>query len=464
MADFLHKAIGAMSIEDEEPLVLPESPQFTVLDANETSMLGRLLNPDCQSMSRMIDYMPTAWRVYGRVLGIALTRDRFKFVFQREEDLVTVLNDRPWSYNHCAMALERWTASPHEDFLRTMEIWIRIRNIRQIHFTSEMMYKLASEIGKVEVITYDPKVSHTKEYIRAKITFHVDNPAKASRKLSVKSGGTVSIEYDYEKIHKCCFHCLRLTHEKIRCPLLKKGQIKASGGSTSSMIPPIKTPNMHALINPSRGEALAAPPGFPPLFPELSRADQKMAMLYISHSDETERNARILRVRQGIEDNRESSLRLIRITNEIDKGKGHVFHYTEKSIYQEDSSKRFRVGPQLLLGNTEDEAESSANAPDTLSAPAFVSSGFQLRPTSEGRASGNLSLGKAPRNRPPSWKRKANPKKGNSAFGPTLKGQEQLAANGMKRKQSVSASAVDNKSPKYTESSVASVLKPLQPQ
>ncbi|KAH0884242.1 hypothetical protein HID58_060338, partial [Brassica napus] len=175
--------------------------------------------------------------------------------------------------------------------------------------------------------------------------------------------------------------------------------------------------------------ALAAPPGFPPLFPKLSPADQKMAMLYISHSDETERNARILRVRQGIEDNRESSLRLIRITNEIDKGKGHVFHYTEKSIYQEDSSKRFRVGPQLLLGNTEDEAESSANAPDTLSAPAFVSSGFQLRPTLEGRASGNLSLGKAARNRPPSWKRKANPKKGNSAFGPALKGQEQSAAN-----------------------------------
>lgn len=246
--------------------------------------------------------------------------------------------------------------------------------------------------------------------------------------------------------------------------LTEKGQIKASGGSTSSMTPPIKTPNMHVLINPSRGEALAAPPGFPPLFPELSPADQKMAMLYISHSDETERNARILRVRQGIEDNRESSLRLIRITNEIDKGKGHVFHYTEKSIYQEDSSKRFRVGPQLLLGNTEDEAESSANAPDTLSAPAFVSSGFQLRPTLEGRASGNLSLGKAARNRPPSWKRKANPKKGNSAFGPALKGQEQSAANGTKRKQSVSASAVDNKSPKYTESSVASVLKPLQPQ
>lgn len=50
-------------------------------------------------MERMIAYMPTAWRVYGRVRGIALSWDRFQFVFQREEDLQTVLDDRPWSYN-----------------------------------------------------------------------------------------------------------------------------------------------------------------------------------------------------------------------------------------------------------------------------------------------------------------------------------------------------------------------------
>lgn len=162
MADLLHKAIGAMSIEEEEPLVLPDTPQYTVVDANETSLLGRLLNPDCQIMARMIDYMPTAWRVYGRVRGIALSRDRFQFIFQREEDLVTVIKDRPWSYNRWAMVLERWTSSPPEDFLNTMEIWIRIRNIPQIHFTTETMYKLASEIGKVEVIAYDPKISHTK--------------------------------------------------------------------------------------------------------------------------------------------------------------------------------------------------------------------------------------------------------------------------------------------------------------
>lgn len=68
-------------------------------------------------MARMIDYMPTAWRMEGRVHGISLSRERFQFVFHREEDLEVVLKDRSWSYNHWAMAMEKWTENPPEDFL-----------------------------------------------------------------------------------------------------------------------------------------------------------------------------------------------------------------------------------------------------------------------------------------------------------------------------------------------------------
>lgn len=59
------------------------------------------------------------------------------------------------------MALERWTANPPDDFLQTMDLWIRIRHIPVEFFTTDTMYRLASEVGKVETIAYDPKVSHT---------------------------------------------------------------------------------------------------------------------------------------------------------------------------------------------------------------------------------------------------------------------------------------------------------------
>lgn len=90
------------------------------------------------------------------------------------------------------MTLEHWTANPPEKFLQTMEIWIRMRHIPLIFYTIDTMYTLASEIGKVEEIAYDPKISQTKDYIRALITFDVDKPAKATRVLNVSKGGSRS--------------------------------------------------------------------------------------------------------------------------------------------------------------------------------------------------------------------------------------------------------------------------------
>ena len=185
------------------------------------------------------------------------------------------------------MVIDHWTANPPDDFLQYMELWIRIRHIPVNLFTTNTMYALAKEVGKVEEIAYDPKVSHTKDYIRAKILFNVDNPTKAFGRLEVSKESTVTIEFEYEKIHKRCFHCLRLTHEKLHCPLLKKGAQKVKIFLQTSR-------NVNDA--PVSTNLLEGPPGFPLLFPELSKEDRKMSLLYISHSDETERKTRIQRV------------------------------------------------------------------------------------------------------------------------------------------------------------------------
>ncbi|KFK39742.1 hypothetical protein AALP_AA3G282200 [Arabis alpina] len=58
MADNLHNAIRGMSLKDDEPITLPDTPEFRVYDENTLSILGRLLNPDCQPMDKMIKAMP----------------------------------------------------------------------------------------------------------------------------------------------------------------------------------------------------------------------------------------------------------------------------------------------------------------------------------------------------------------------------------------------------------------------
>ncbi|KAL0699701.1 hypothetical protein Bca4012_055823 [Brassica carinata] len=409
MADSLHRSLKSMSIEDdEEPLVLPDSPRFRVFDENSLSLIGRLLNPDCQPMARMIEYMPTAWRVYGRVRGIALSRDRFQFIFQREEDLQTVLQDRPWSYNHWTMVLERWTADPPPDFLRYMEVWIRIRHIPMNHFTLDTMFKLASEVGKVEEIAYDPKVSHTKDYIRALITFDTEKPAKASRKLSVKNEGTVIIGFEYERIHKRCFHCYRLSHEKTRCPILRGGPKRPI---PSGALPEITETAFPDTGESSRGKSIiGGPPGFPPMFPELPPQEQKAALLYISHSDDTERQARILRVRQAIAEQGQSHVAtLTKFTSNLDKGKGHVFSYPDSDSLEDPTDLSGSAISLPVKVNTkvfEKVSDSDCSETSATSAPA-ITTGFQMGLSSKFPSAGDSSGAKQARRRPPSWKRKA---------------------------------------------------------
>ncbi|KAL0825664.1 hypothetical protein Bca101_049341 [Brassica carinata] len=92
--------------------------------------------------------------------------------------------------------------------------------------------------------------------------------------------------------------------------------------------------------------------------------DQKMVMLYISHADDTEHQARILRVKQRIAENEmASSLRITKITNQLDKGKGHVFQYSNvmKPTHGESSFSLIPVSSANKDLSKAGSSESSSN-------------------------------------------------------------------------------------------------------
>ncbi|KAL0705015.1 hypothetical protein Bca4012_071440 [Brassica carinata] len=276
MSDNLHEAIGAMSIRDDDPIDLPDNPCFSVFEENATSLLGRLLNPSCQPMDEMIETMPRVWRVYNRVRGIALSNERFQFVFQRGEDLVTVLNDRPWSFNHWTMLLDRWVPVPLKDFLTTVDVWVRISRIPMNHYRLETMDFLASKVGKVLEIAYDPKCSQKEAFIRAQVRLDITRPALEKKVLNLPSGGQAVIEFEYEKLRKRCFHCLRLTHERSNCPYLRekvkpvfKEVVVSSNGGAS---------NLKDLVGTVPPPGPAVPPGFSPMFPQLAEEERNAAL------------------------------------------------------------------------------------------------------------------------------------------------------------------------------------------
>ncbi|WZY92478.1 hypothetical protein YC2023_064807 [Brassica napus] len=189
-----------------------------------------------------------------------------------------------------------------------------------------------------------------------------------------------------------------------------------------------------------------------------------MAMLYISHADPTERLARIERVKQGIAENLASSyVHLTRITKELDKGKGHVFSYTELMEAQH-CIKPLQIAAPLPHrdDNNEGVSETSGSMSSAWSEP-IIRSGFQLGPSTEGRVSESIGVIKSQRRRPQSWKRR-NAVKPLRLPAPPVHTEEVEPSSSSKRKAIAPLHTSENKNKKISEPTVASILKPLPSQ
>ena len=182
--------------------------------------MGRALNPECQPMARLIIQMPRKWQKEGRVRGIALSQERFQFIFKNEHDLMNVLEKGVQTFNEWVIVLERWVENLPEDYLQFIPLWVQMRNIPVNYYTTVALEALGDIVGKVKVVAFDPTKPITQDYIRVLVRFNVANPLRTSKVIDLGGGKSMVIRFSYEKVQKKCYHYQRLNHEKPVCPIL----------------------------------------------------------------------------------------------------------------------------------------------------------------------------------------------------------------------------------------------------
>lgn len=216
----MDKALMALSLDEEDvPFAMPELPGFSSAEENKLSLMGRLLNPDRQKMSTVIMKMPRKWQKEGRVRGIALSQERFQFIFQNEHDLLDVLERGVQTSEEWVIVLERWVENPPEDYLQYIPLWVQISKIPVNCYTTVALTALGDLVGKTVVVAFDPSKPVTQDFIRVLVKFNVAHPLRMSKVITLKGIPTV-IHFNYEKVQKRCFECQRLNHEKDFCPLV----------------------------------------------------------------------------------------------------------------------------------------------------------------------------------------------------------------------------------------------------
>lgn len=304
MSIAMDKALMAMSLEEEdEPFNLPDLPEFSSVERNYLSLIGRILNPDCQKMRSLILDMPRKWQKVGKCRGVALSRDKFQFIFDNEYDLLDVLDKGVHTYNEWTLVIQRWVENPPEDYLQYIPLWVQIRQLPVNYYTAEAISSLGDLVGKVDVVAFDPNKVQVQNFVRVKVFFDVSRPLRKEKVVNLPKGGSATIMFSYERIQKRCYECQRLNHECEVCPLwIRKRQWQADDrkafGSFMKPIKPLVITNNDPLYGVLKEEQVGINPatGRPRIAADVLEAMRQ----YLLVSNVDERRVREDRIKKSV--------------------------------------------------------------------------------------------------------------------------------------------------------------------
>lgn len=450
MSSEMDKAMLALSLKDNEdiPFDMPDLPQYYSSDRNVKSLIGRLLNPSKQSMASLILDMPRKWQKQNRVRGIALSAERFQFIFDHAHDLEDVLDKGMQTYQEWGLAIDRWYESPPPDYLQYVPIWVQIKNIPVNHYTEAAITAIGGLIGHVDTVAFDPSKPQRYDFVRVKIILHVSKPLSKFKTLNLRGGIQHTVYFFYEKVQKRCYLCQRLTHAQEQCPFVNREQPFVD---VPPPINPFETTSSDKDASLSESDPLFGvlkenqvglhpSTGRPKIAPEVLQ-EMRNYLLASNGEDRSVKEQRIITSVQEVERDpiaQQTFLQLIpppAITTDLNKGKGIVFDY-EKAASAPPSQGTKLLSAAISAARTQtitpqhvDISQRLSFAPNTLTSTTVPQLSFTLT-----EITGASSVKGSARKRPAKYKRKAKPQDSGKDHNPHGGSQDSAESQATKRK------------------------------
>ena len=201
-----------LDLEVEDEIIrIPACDLNTVAERFKRTLIGRVLHQGGRSVEALIALLPRAriWNVEGRVRGVNLGNGRFQFDFDKEEDLVMVLNKRPCHFNHWIFALERWEPVTSDNFPNTIPFWIKVTGVPVHYWNDETFEEIAKALGK--------RVTIDATNARLQVSIDADRPLQFERRVGFPNGDVGKVSLEYEGLIRYCFACKRIDHDVYSC-------------------------------------------------------------------------------------------------------------------------------------------------------------------------------------------------------------------------------------------------------
>lgn len=139
----------------------------------------------------------------------------FQFQFEKEEDLLAVLENRPYHYSRWMVIVQRWEPTVSKDFPSMIPFWIKVQGIPIHLWAEETVEDLGSNLGLFE------RVVITQTSVKMRVQVNGLLPLIKSSVIEYSNGDKVTATFVYEKLERHCSKCFRLDHELRDCLVAK---------------------------------------------------------------------------------------------------------------------------------------------------------------------------------------------------------------------------------------------------
>ena len=126
----------------------------------------------------------------------------------------------PWLFNQWFVALQRWEDFPRADFLTYIDLWVQVRGIPVLYVSSMTVRFITSTLGPIMGLDFDDETSSQIAFIRVKVRISISDQLRFFRRVRFESREEAMIGFEYERLHRICSNCCRITHDVDHCPYL----------------------------------------------------------------------------------------------------------------------------------------------------------------------------------------------------------------------------------------------------
>lgn len=223
-----------MDLNSQQPLrtarvKVPLPDNSELLRKHHLTLIGRVTNKSIQKVWSLIPFFTEHWKTEFKPIGADLGNGMFQFQFEREADLLSVLEQRPYHYARWMVIIQRWEPTVSPSFPSLIPFWIKVQGL-PVHLWTEATIKcIGEDIGLYE------KAEITA--VSARMRVHIDGclPLIKSSVVEFPNGDEVTTTLFYERLDKHCTKCLRLDHDIKEC-LVARAEAKALKASQEEAV------------------------------------------------------------------------------------------------------------------------------------------------------------------------------------------------------------------------------------